>query len=429
MIFNNITILQGEKILPDMFVGVKDKTIEYVGTEAPTEDFGSAYDGRGKLLLPGFYNAHAHSPMTLLRGYGENLRLSDWLNTRIFPFEAKLDSNAVYWGTLLAMAESMRFGIVSSTDMYDFGEEAIKAVIESGLKVNFGRAVLCFTDEDIYELKGFVESKQLFQEWNGAEEGRIKVDMSLHAEYTSTEKIVAQLADYNRELGAGMHVHVSETKEEVEACKERHGGKSPVAYLAELGLFDTRTTAAHCVWLTDEDRDILAEKNVTVASCPVSNMKLASGVCNVPALLEKGVEVALGTDSVASNNSLNFIEEMKFFALANKVMKADPTLISPVQTLRTATLAGARSQGRYDCGLIKEGFRADLTVLDITGPHMHPVHDLMNNLVYAASGSDVLTTVSDGKVVYDKGEYLTLDIERVIYETEKATERILREMV
>jgi 5-methylthioadenosine/S-adenosylhomocysteine deaminase len=409
------------------FVAIKDDRIAYIGDAAPEEDFGRSYDGRGRLLLPGFYNAHAHSPMTLLRGYGENLGLQDWLATRIFPFEDKLDGNAVYWGTLLAIAESLRFGIVSTTDMYNFCEDMVRAALESGVKMNVGRAILSFNDgDDLFSLENFREAKALYASYNGAGGGRVKVDMSLHAEYTSNPGVAGQLADYMKELGAGMHVHVSETQKEHEECKERHGGKTPVEYLASLGLFDTKATAAHCVWVTDADMEILAEKGVTVASCPVSNMKLASGVCDVPRLLKKGVNVAIGTDGDASNNSLNFIEEMKFFALGNKIMKQDPTLVTPAETIRAATAAGAASQGRTDCGAIRVGNKADLIAVDLTVPNMHPVHDLANNLVYAASGSDIRLTMVDGKTLYEDGEYKTLDIEKILFETGKATDKILK---
>ncbi|MBR1989320.1 MAG: amidohydrolase family protein, partial [Firmicutes bacterium] len=172
----------------------------------------------------------------------------------------------------------------------------------------------------------------------------------------------------------------------------------------------------------------LREKNVTVASNPVSNLKLASGVCNVPELLRRGVNVALGTDSVASNNSLNFFEEMKVFAMASKMMYKDPTVVTPVETLRAATVNGAMGQGRKDCGLVKEGFRADLIVVDIDQPNMHPVHNMANNLVYSASGTDVVMTMSDGKVIYENGEYKTLDIEKTIFEAGLSTKEILAKL-
>jgi 5-methylthioadenosine/S-adenosylhomocysteine deaminase len=429
MIFKNITILD-EFFSPreGMYVGIKDDIIDYVSTEEPSRDYGEVYDGKGKVLMSGFYNAHAHTPMTLMRGYGENLTLQSWLNDRIFPFEDKLDEEAIYYGMLLGIAESLRFGIVSSTDMYYFCETMAKAILESGVKNNLGRGITNFTDQDIYGLAGFKETKSLFEDYHNAGNGKIKVDVSLHAEYTSNPKTVSQLAEYANSVGANMHVHVSETHAEHEECKARHGGMTPVKYLSSLGLFDTKATAAHCVWVEEEDMDILAEKGVTVASCPISNLKLASGVCKVPMLLEKEVNVAIGTDSVASNNSLDFIEEMKFFALVNKGSQLDPTLITPTQTLSAATFSGAKSQGREDCGKLAKGYKADLIVLDLAKPNMHPVHSLKNNIVYSASGSDVLLTMVDGKVLYKDGEFLTIDMEKVIYGAQKATNRIIGEL-
>ncbi|MDR1570900.1 MAG: amidohydrolase [Clostridiales Family XIII bacterium] len=430
MLFSNVNIMDAQgQVTENAYLGTAGERISYIGASRPEGDFGRAIDGRGKLLMPGFYNAHAHSPMTLLRGYGENMRLQEWLNARIFPFEDRLDGNAVYWGTMLAMAESMRFGIVSTTDMYNFCDEMARAVADSGMKANISRALLSFDPgEDIHGMESFRECRELYGNWNGAEGGRLIVDMSIHAEYTSTPRIVSQLAEYAGDVGANMHVHVSETESEHEGCKERHGGMTPVEYFSSLGLFGTRTTAAHCVWLSEHDMELLAEKGVTVASCPVSNMKLASGVCNVPLLLEKGVNVAIGTDGAASNNSLNYIEEMKFFALANKVMRGDPTLVSPAETLRAATLAGARSQGRSGCGDIAVGARADLIALDLSVPNMRPIHDLASNVVYSACGSDVALTMVDGRIVYENGKHLTIDVERAVYETERAKDRILGEL-
>lgn len=425
MLFKDITIIdENFQVKENRYVGVEGKTITYIGEELPPIVSGRVYEGKGKLLMSAFVNTHAHSPMTLMRGYGENLALQDWLNKKIFPFEAKLTDEAVYWGTLLAMAESIRFGIVSTTDMYYFSEAMIRAIEESGTKNNISRSVTCFDDSDLWDLESAREMKYIYETYHNAADERIKVDMSIHAEYTSTPKIVQQMAEYTSSIGANMHVHLSETQLEHEECKQRHG-MTPAAYFNSLGLFDTRTTAAHCVWLEDADYSILKEKGVTVASNPVSNMKLASGVCNVPRLLGEGINVSLGTDSVASNNSLNFIEEMKFFATASKEKLGDPTAVTPEQALRAATSAGAQAQGRADCGLLKEGSRADLIVVDISGPHMYPVHDLKNNLVYSASGSDVLLTMADGRILYENGRFFTIDVEKTIYEAGRMTKKIL----
>lgn len=428
MLFKNITIVDDQfQIRENMYVGTDKDKITYIGTEAPAGDFGREYDGKGKLLMSGFVNTHAHSAMSLLRGYGENLSLQEWLNKRIFPFEDKLTGEAAYWGTMLAMAESLRYGIVSTTDMYYFAEDMLRAIEESGTKNNYSRSVTCFSDADLWELESAAEMKDIYERFHNTADGRIKIDMSIHAEYTSTPKVVKQMAEYTKSIGANMHVHLSETQSEHEECKAKHG-MTPTHYFNSLGLFDTPTTAAHCVWLEPDDYPVLKEKGVTVACNPVSNMKLASGVCNVPELLRQGINVGIGTDSVASNNSLNFIEEMKFFAVASKGKFYDPTAVTPVDTLKAATLAGAKAQGREECGLLKAGYKADLVMLDISGPNMYPVHDLINNLVYSASGSDVVMTVVDGKVLYENGEYKTIDIEKTLFEADRVTKNILKQL-
>lgn len=425
MLFSDITIIdENFQVNEHMYVGIEGETITYISKEAPPKAFGRVYNGRGKLLMSGFVNTHAHSPMTLMRGYGENMVLQDWLEKKIFPFEDKLSDDAVYWGTMLAMAESIRFGIVSTTDMYFFSEAMVRAIAQSGTKNNISRAITCFDEKDLFQLESGREMKQLYETYHNAESGRIKVDMSIHGEYTSTPKIVEQMADYTKSIGANMHVHVSETRAEHEECKQRHG-MTPVAYFNKLGLFDTSTTAAHCVWIEGEDFDILKDKGVTVACNPVSNMKLASGVCNAPKLMEMGINVALGTDSVASNNSLNFIEEMKYFATAAKERLKDPTAVTPAQAVRAATWAGAKSQGRTDSGKLAVGNKADLIVLDVSGPNMHPVHDLLNNVVYSAAGGDVILTMADGKILYENGNYFTIDLEKTIYEAGRMTNKIL----
>lgn len=430
MLFENITILdENLDVRTGQFVGTDGVRIAYIGSAEPAEDYGERYDGRGKILMPGFYNAHAHSPMALMRGYGENLALADWLNTRIFPFEAKLDGNAVYWGTMLCMAESLRYGIVSTSDMYYFVDDMARAVTDSGAKDNISRSITNFDGTPFDEMPAADELKAAVKNWNGAAggtDGRVVMESSLHAEYTSDEKTARALADWTRENGVRMHVHVSETKSEHEECRARHNGYTPVQYLNACGIFDVPSIAAHCVWIEGEDYDILKEKGVTVAANPASNLKLASGIVDAGAILDDGINLAIGTDSVASNNSLNFLEDVKLLALLAKVRNGDPTVMTPKQALRAATRGGALAQGRTDCGLMKVGCRADLIVLREDGAHMHPIHDRINNIVYSASGSDVVLTMVDGSVLYKDGEYATIDLEKTIFETERATEKILK---
>lgn len=425
MFFKDITILNDNfEIEEHMNVETVGEKITYVGKEA-IESKEEVFDGKNALLMPGFVNAHAHSPMTLLRGYGENMVLQDWLFKKIFPFEDHLTNEAVYNGTMLAYAESLRFGIVSTSDMYYFLDDMLAAVKDSGVKANVCRSVSSFETENLDQVLKEKEVARVYEQYHNTLDGRAKIDLSIHSEYTNSEEVVRALTEYGKTIGARMQVHVSETKAEHEECKQRHNGMTPVEYFEHCGLLDLPTTAAHCVWVEGDDFDILKAKNVTVASNPVSNAKLASGVCNVPELLKRGINVAIGTDSVASNNSLNFVEEIKAFAVASKVKQLNPTVVSPKEALYAATRAGALSQGREDCGLLKEGFRADLIVMDLSVPYMHPIHDLKNNLVYSASGADVRMTMVDGKVLYKDGEYKTIDVEKAIYGTEKATKEII----
>lgn len=432
MLFADIAYIDDKfQVRPHSFLGVKEGRIHYIGQAPPPDEasYGRRYEGRDKLLVNGFYNVHAHSAMALLRGYAEGLALDEWLHKKIFPFEDRLQPRDVYWATMLGCAEMLRFGVVSVSDMYMKGIAMGEGFRDGGVKANFCIGASNFADDAYPDMRQYKETLKMRELFHGYDEGRLKVDWSMHAEYTSQEKMVRSLAETARLYpDMGMQVHVSETASEVAECKARHHGLSPVAYLADCGLFDTATTAAHCVHLSDEDVSLLAQKKVTVASCPKSNLKLASGVAPVQRLMKAGVRVALGTDSVSSNNNLNMVEEMRLFALLHKGIGGDPTLISPAEALAAATVNGALSQGRDDCGQIKEGNRADLVVFDLDRPHMKPVHDLLNNLVYSADGADVVLTMVDGQVRYENGDWPHLDMERIYAEVESSRCRILSEL-
>lgn len=429
MLFRNITLVdENFQIRKNQFVGVKNDRIAYIGACAPTEDYGQVFEGANKLLIPSFYNMHSHLPMYFLRGFGENLPLMDWLNTRIFPFEAQLTEDDMYFGALMGAAESLRFGIGATNEMYLRHRPLGKALFESGLKANFSACCTCFDGSDYRDLPNFRETLLAIEEFDGADSGRLQVDFSLHAEYTSTERVVRGFAEAVQKVEKRVHLHLSETAGEVADCRARHEGRSPVQYFADCGVFAAPTVAAHGVHLSGEDRAILKESGVTVASCPKSNAKLGSGVCPVGDLLKTGVNVAIGTDSVASNNNLNLLEELRFFNLLQKAVTADPTVLTPEETLFAATRAGALAQGRADSGLVKEGFKADLTVFDLSGVTMKPDHDLLANLIYAANGTDVVLTMVDGRVLYQNGVYTTLDIEKIQFECEKICHRIVAKL-
>lgn len=426
MLFKNAGILDGElNYRENQFLAVEGDRIVYIGDRRPEGDFGCERDCSDRLLMSGFYNAHAHSPMSLMRGYGENMSLNDWLFTRIFPFEDKLDGNAVYWGTMLAMAESLKYGVVSTSDMYYFCEDMARAVDESGAKANISRSVTNPSGQDPEKLVSIREAEDFYRKFHNSAGGRVKVDMSLHGEYTSDRPTAELLGQLTRSLGdTVMHVHVSETESEHRECIARHG-MTPAAYLESAGIFSVPSIAAHCVWATDDDLEIFRRNGVTVAANPTSNMKLASGILDSANVLKKGVRLALGTDSVASNNNLSMFEEMKLLLVGSKIAAGNPEGVSPGDALRAATAGGARAQGRDDCGSLRVGNRADLILVDISQPNMHPVHSIINNMVYSCSDGNIEMTMVDGRILYDRGEYTTIDIEKTVYEAEKATKGIL----
>lgn len=430
MLFKNIRLI--DEHLQDkenMFVGVLEDKIAYIGETMPENaaDYGRIYDGKNKLLMNGLFNAHGHTPMTLLRGYAENLNLQDWLYNHIFPFEGRLTDSDCYWGALLGIAEMMATGTVSVTDMYGHMEASLKAYIESGFKVNLSNGLMVFDETPFAENRNHLEECACFAQYHGAGNGRIKIDKSCHSVYTSNRKTVESLAEYAKEQDAIVHIHLSETKTEVDECVEKYG-VTPVQYLKDAGLLDCFVVAAHCVWLSDADMELMAEKQVIAVHNGVSNLKLASGVADIPKMTEKGITIALGTDGCSSNNNLDMFEEIKLCAILNKGVRLNPLAVSPKQTLEFATKNGAKAQRRADCGALKVGNKADLIVLDESFPSMQPVYSGVHNAVFAASGRDVVLNMIDGKVVYENGDFKTIDLEKAVFEVNKAKSRILGEL-
>lgn len=433
MLFADIDILdENFDYRPHQWVGVAGGRIAYVGDSAPqgegAQSFGEVYDGTGKLLMPAFYNAHAHAPMTLLRGYAENLPLQAWLNDMVWPFEAKMTPEDNYWATKLALAEMARYGVVSMSDMYYATDERVAALNEAHMKANLCEGLLAFEPKPYAEYPICARNEEFIRKYHGTSEGRILIDYNIHAEYTSNAQTCADIAALAKEKGLRIHLHLSETKSEHEECKQRHEGLTPAAYFESLGVFDVPVTAAHCVWCDDADLGILSRHGAFAALNPASNMKLGSGFAPVPAMLERGVNVCLGTDGMASNNNHDMFQDLYLLALLFKGSTLDPAVVSPKQALFAATRGGALSQGRDDCGLVKEGMRADVCVLDVTGPSWCPMTDPLTNVVYAGHGADVVLTLSDGEVVYRDGEWPGVDVERAKAEVSSRTKRIMAEV-
>ena len=364
--------------------------------------------------MPGLVNAHTHIPMTLMRGYAGGCDLHTWLNDWIFPAEAKLDDRAVRAGADLALAELIAGGVTTIADMYMHTPAIAQAVLAAGISANLSCGGVYFGAPGDFSPAACPDcdhQRQLTEEFHGAGNGQILVDASIHGEYTSNVPLWQWMADYAQRKGLGMHVHVSETQSEHEGSLTRWG-LTPFRILDRYGVWDTRAIAAHCVWTTEDDWAGMAEKGVACVHNPVSNLKLGSGVAWIPAMKAAGVPVALGTDGVSSNNNQDMFEEMKFAAVLHNGVTRDPLALLPQDVLAMATREGAKALGRKT-GRIAPGYVADLILVDFTRPHLTPCHSVMDNLVYAAHGSDVVMNMARGKIIYKDGTFLTLDLEKI----------------
>jgi 5-methylthioadenosine/S-adenosylhomocysteine deaminase len=425
LLFKNVTAVTMQPdapVLHNVSVGVWDKKIAYIGNEARQAT--RVIDGTHKVLIPGLYNCHTHTAMTLLRGYANDRSLEDWLFNHIFPAERKLTPELVRIGVTLAIAEMVASGTVSFSDMYFHMDVAADTVFETGIKANLCNAVIGM-DKDRYDFHKdnvYGQSLNVLRDYHNRRDDRIKAEASIHAVYTSFAPAWKQVMDFAHSHNLRMHVHISETKTEHDNCIAVYG-MTPTRVFANHGVLDVLTTAAHCVWVTDVDMDILAEKGVSVAHCPISNLKLASGLAPVVRMLEKGINVTLGTDGMASNNSHDLFEEIKMSSCLQKYATNDPTVLPALDVLKIATVNGAKAQGRSaESGMLKEGYDADMVLLDFNNPRHTMCYDPLLNLAYSASGRDVAMTMCQGKILYENGEYKTIDIEKILHEARKVKE-------
>ncbi|MBM6664961.1 amidohydrolase family protein [Flavonifractor plautii] len=403
---------QAGTVLPGAYVAVEGTKIVSVGAVRPQGTFDQEIDGKGNVLMPGFVNAHTHVPMTAMRGYGDGNNLQDWLNNYIFPVEARWDDRAVRSCTALGLAEMIASGVTTIADMYMHTDIIAQEVASAGISANLCCGGVLFGDTFDPATHGdCVAQRELTEKWHNYNDGQIRIDASIHGEYTSRKELWQWMADYARDHGLGMHVHISETKAEHEACLARHG-KTPIQTLDEYGVWDGRAIAAHCVWTTPEDWAIMAEKGISAIHNPISNLKLGSGIAPVPAMKQAGVNVCLGTDGVSSNNCTDFFSDLKFAAILHNGANCDPLALLPLDALKMATRDGGVALGRKT-GVIEAGYEADLILVDFSHLNLTPCHSVISNLAYAAHGSDVCMNMARGKVIYKDGDFLTIDLERV----------------
>lgn len=427
-LFTNCAVLAWEnggfKVIRNGCLGVDGKLISYVGEAVPEEPYDAVRDMTGKVLIPGLYNCHTHSPMVLLRGVGSDLPLDQWLFGQVCPIEDKLTPEDIEAGSYLAAMEMIAGGTVSFSDMYFSPDRTALAVAQSGMRANINRPVQAFSPderpEDSFRIQ---EAKELYQRFNGYADGRVLIDWCIHAEYTCTETIVRAVSDLCRQVNGNLHIHLSETEKEHRECKEKYG-KTPAAWFESLGAFDGGAIAAHCVALEDGDIDILKRHGVSVIHNPTSNLKLGSGIAPIQTYIDRGLNVALGTDGAASNNNLNLLEEMHLAALIHNGFLRDATVMNAGTVLKMATVNGAKAQRREDCGRLAVGCKADIVAVDTDRPHLTPCLDIPALLVYSAQASDVVMTMCDGKILYENGEYKTIDAEKTYYNVKKTVERL-----
>ena len=373
------------------------------------------YDLNGNLLMPSFKNAHTHSAMTFARSFADDLPLDLWLNTKIFPLEAKLTGEDIYNLSRLAFLEYLTSGISACFDMYYFPEDMARASVDFGF-----RTVMCCG------INNFKENIELLEEYynkfNKYDE-LVSYKLGFHAEYTTSLERMKEIAKVAEKYKAPVYVHSSETKSEVEGCIERYG-KSPTKLFDELGLFNYGGAGYHSVWVDDEDLEIYKKRNVFAVINAGSNCKLASGIAPVSKMIDKGINLAIGTDGPSSNNALDMFREMFLIEATQKINDNNAASTDPIETLKAATIGSAKCMGLDDCDVIDEGKTADLIVIDLHRPNMQPINNILKNLVYSGSKENVKMTMINGKILYENGEFKNADVEEIYSKAQAVIDRI-----
>lgn len=401
-------------------VWVKGDTIAYVGPSVldAKEKWDREIDGQGNLLMPGFKNAHTHSAMTFLRSHADDMKLDEWLNNRVFPAEAKLCEEDIYWLNKLAIMEYLTSGITSVFDMYLSKPATLRTVEDTGY-----RMVIC---ESINDFGGTIrEVEDDYKRYNQDPDRLISYQLGFHAEYTTGRPLMEELAGLSEKYGIPVYVHCSETKKEVEDCRRRTG-MTPVGYMDSLGLFRQGGGIFHGVHMDDADFDILKQRNLCVVTNPASNLKLASGIAPVKRYLDMGIPVAIGTDGPASNNCLDMFREMFLTTGLQKAICDDPEAVPAMEVLKMAVVNGAHAMGLPECDILAEGRKADMILIDLQQPNMQPLQNIEKNLVYSGSKQNVKMTMVAGKVLYQDGEYnLGSSKEEIFARANESARRIL----
>ncbi len=403
-----VTMDKGRRVLKNFSLGIEGNRIVEIAREIKGEaDF--VIDAERKIVMPGLVNAHTHVPMTLFRGVADDLPLDKWLREEIWPIEGKLEDKHVYAGTLLGCMEMIKSGTTCFNDMYFFVDEIARGVKEAGMRAVLSWAMIDLGDEA--KAKELVkEGEAMVKRYASSKESDlVKIFLGPHAPYTCTKELLVRAKEFADKYGTGIHIHVAETKKEVDDSLQSKGLR-PFEYLDKIGFLGGNIVAAHCTWASKKEIGLMKKRDLKVAHNPTCNMKLASGIARVPEYLEAGITVALGTDGPASNNNLDIFEDMKICALVHKANKGDPSVLPAQSVLELATINGAIALGMgSEIGSIEVGKKADVVLVDLNRPNLTPLTNPISHLVYAARGSDVSTVIIGGKIVMENGQMRTLD--------------------
>ncbi len=416
-----LTMREGEK----PFVGdllIRGERIEAISSaiDQPADE---VMDARHMAVMPGLINAHNHSPMSLLRGFSDDLKLMDWLEKKMLPAEARMNEEDIYWGAQLAMAEMISSGTTTFADMYIHMDAVGQAVLDSGMRASLTRGLVFLEDDGGKRMQ---EAIDLVDKWSGAGAGRITTMFGPHAPYTCPPEPLSEVIALARQRRVPIHIHLAETKEEVVKIREKYN-QTPTEYLYHLGLFEqNHVLLAHSVHLTRKDIGYLRGIRGGVAHNPVSNLKLGCGIAPVTEIQQQGITVGLGTDGAGSATTLDMFAEIKAAAWLQKLDYGDPTRLSAEQALRMATIESAKLLGiDHEVGTLEPGKKADIIMLDLNKPHLQPVHNLVSLLAYSAVGGDVDTVIINGQVVMRNRQLLTIPVEEMLHQTAKRAARLV----
>ena len=400
---------------------INGAVIEKIGT-IDTANIGlyETVDAGNMLVMPGLINLHTHVYMNFMKNSADDLTFNNWLFDRIIPIEAKLQKEDFYWCTMLGCMEMLKTGTTTYLDMHICESECARAARDSGMRAFLGK---CIRGEDLYDNAG--DFRKVLEEKEKYESELLEFVLSPHSIYSCSEKMLYQIADEAKKRNMLKHIHLSESKKEVEDCLKKHG-KSPVAFLEDNNFLDERTIAAHCVKIDSSDMDILKRRNVSVVTNPSSNAKLGNGIAPIKEMFDKGINVCLGTDSAASNNTLNLFREMNIFSLIHKAKNESATTVSVENVLKSVSVNPAQAlQMKNTMGVLHEGGKADLIFVNLREISLFPNNNILSSLCYSANGSEVDSVMIDGKFIMRGRSFTEIDKERVCFEIERIARKYL----